>query len=67
MFDAQKTAKQLVEKFFSLSGQIHFSKEYASIHVEGIMEEIESWNFGVIDYTNRINHWKEVKKELKKL
>ncbi len=73
MIPKQK-AKELVEKLslkFPMISPDHFVKQQAKqcalIFIDEIIKEIEAWNFGVIDYTNRIKFWKKVKKEINKL
>tara|TARA_R110000803_G_scaffold154466_1_gene219248 strand:+ start:230 stop:466 length:237 start_codon:yes stop_codon:yes gene_type:complete len=75
----KEKAKELVKSFMSIEdsksefikGSVLLTsteaKQCALICVDEMMDEIKEWNFGVIDYTNRINYMKEVKQEIDKM
>ena len=64
-------AEELVEKFTSISGFIRFSKLYALLAVDEI---IQTLNYDIRDLDVRgnilldlIDYWREVKQEIEKL
>lgn len=70
----KEKAIELVEKFQSISGQIRFSKEYALIAVDEIIESVPlsphngEYYETLGDRTDEVNtYWLNVKSEIQKL
>lgn len=59
-----KKAKELVNKFQSISGHERFSIAYALIAVDELIKEQTMWQNGQV---NPVKFWQAVKKELLKL
>ena len=60
----KEKAKELVDKFYSISGYRRFAIGYALICVDEIIEDATHDPFNA---KTRIEYWQEVKQEIEKL
>ena len=65
----EEKAKELVEKFYSISGYRRFAIGYALICVDEIIKALNSYttNNSEIHNSRRTKYWQEVKQEIEKL
>lgn len=66
MKEPNQKAKELVEKFNSISGHIRFSEEYALICVDEIIKSLEPWKNSFMG-RKQIKELEEVKQSIKEL
>ena len=62
----KEKALDLIDKMYSISGVVRFSKGYAIICVDEILNAIcnDDFNGSIIDKIHAASYWNEVKKEI---
>ena len=64
--DAKEKAKDLVDKFFSISGHIRFAQNYALIAIDEIALKLQGHHKDAIA-SDFVEYWQDVKDEINKL
>ena len=62
----KEKAEQLIDKHYSISGQLRFSKEYALVTLNEVIEQLEFINTYIVDgrgeLIQNLKYWYDVKK-----